>query len=225
MSMQVVLIHGLGRTPLAMSLLGWRLSLKGYQTHYFGYLALAEQFEDITGRFVHFIEEQVGSHPYMIVTHSLGGIIVRASLPHLTGHLPRHLVMLAPPNHPPRMAKIMRSNPLFRLFTGDCGQKLGNDDFYKTLPYPLVPTTIVSGTRGWRGLFSPFEDEWNDAVIAVGETQLNGFEVRLVPATHPFIMNSRQVAQIVLKILQAEAKPLPDHRSFGAAGVVDKDGL
>lgn len=201
--MDIVLIHGQGRSPLSMTLLGWRLSRKGHTIRYFGYTPMLQSFESITARFIQTIRDEIGGQPYAIVSHSLGGIITRASLPYLTDNLPKHLVMLAPPNQPARIAKKLRDNPIYELFTRDCGQKLGDDDFYETLPYPTIPTTIIAGTRGLRGKLSPFGEEANDTILALRETELGeGYEVIPVPATHSFIMNSKQVAEIVLDVIK-----------------------
>ncbi|MBN1993009.1 MAG: alpha/beta hydrolase [Anaerolineae bacterium] len=203
--MHVMLIHGQGRTPLSMSILGWRLSQKQHNVHYFGYATYLQTFDSITRRFARTIRDEIGDAPYAIVSHSLGGIIARAVLPELASHPPQHLVMLAPPNQPARIAKIMRPNPLYWWITWDCGRKLADDAFYDTLPLPTVPTTIIAGTRGVDGLLQQaiFGTETvNDSILSAQETGLGeGYEVILVPATHAFIMNSKEVAATVLEIL------------------------
>ncbi len=199
--LQVVLIHGQGRTPLSMLLLDWHLRQQGYKAQYFGYAGFAETFEGITKRYVAMIERKIGSQPYAIVAHSLGGVITRAALPRLNFNPPQHLVMLAPPNHPALIAKKLSSNLIYRLATGDCGQKLGDDTFYQALPLPTVPTTIIAGTKGWHGRFSLFGDEVNDTLVSLQESTLEGYDRVLVPAQHSLIMYSRQVAEIIGGIL------------------------
>lgn len=200
--MNIMLIHGQGRTSLAMFLLGWRLKRQQFRVHYFGYVCWRESFDHITDRFVNTIHHRFRQQPYAIVAHSLGGIITRASLPRLAGTPPQHLVMLAPPNRPPRMAKKMRANPIYRWHTGDCGRKLADETFYRQLPRPPIPTTIIAGTAGPKGRLLFFRHEVNDGVLAVAETVLGeGIEVILVPAWHPFIMNSKRVAGIISELL------------------------
>jgi hypothetical protein len=200
--MGVILIHGQGRTLLSMIWLGRRLARQGYQVHYFGYATFTQGFDSIVSRFVQTVRAKTASSPYIIVSHSLGGIITRSALPHLADHLPQHLVMLAPPNQPAALARRMRVFPPYRWFTRDCGQKLGDEAFYQSLPHPTIPTTIIAGTRGWPTRAPFFEGRPNDLVLAVDETRLEGCPQVLVPATHPLIMNSKQVAQLVLDILQ-----------------------
>lgn len=203
--MKVLLIHGQGRTWLSMLLLGWRLKRQRYTVCYFGYMTWLEGFDKITHRFVRTLGAKMEDQLYVIIGHSLGNIITRASLPHLTSNPPRHLIMLAPPNQPPRLGKIFKSNLIYRLFTRDCGQKVADDAFYEKLPRPTIPTTIIAGTRGLPKFLSPFAGEANDMVLAVSETRLEGLaEPVLVRASHPFIMNSKQVAEIICGVLERE---------------------
>lgn len=202
---KIMLIHGQGRSPLAMMLLGWRL--RRHQVYHFGYLCFYEALADIRQRFVQTLKQKMNGGPYIVVGHSLGGIITRASLPYLVDMLPQHLIMLAPPNRPAKLAQRMGSNAIYRLFTGDCGQKLADDLFYQTLPPPPIPTTIIAGTRGIYGPLSPFDNQPNDMVLSVEETKLEAnTKVILVPATHAFIMNSPQVAKIILDVVAGDSK-------------------
>src|SRR5262249_27720248 len=137
------------------------------QVHYFGYMALAQSFETIVNNFIQTIEAKTGGQSYAIVSHSLGGIISRAALPRLADHLPEHLIMLAPPNRPAALAKTMVAFGPYRWFTWECGQNLGDEAFYQSLPPPVIPTTIIAGTRGWPTWLSPFGDKPNDLVLTV----------------------------------------------------------
>jgi pimeloyl-ACP methyl ester carboxylesterase len=194
----VLLIHGLGRTPLSLALLGWRMSRQGYVVRYFGYASFYESFERIVARLVATLQPIVCDAPYALVGHSLGGLIARAALPALAELPPRHLVMLAPPNQSPLLARRLRNQPLYRLATGGSGRKLADPAFYQRLQVPAIPTTIIAGTAGPRGRFSPFGELLNDGVVSVEETQMGPVsEVVLVPSVHTFIMNSPQVARLI----------------------------
>lgn len=200
--MNIMLIHGQGRTPVSMSLLGWRLSRRGYKVHYFAYFVAWQRFEDIVDRLVRTIRREIGDEPYALVTHSLGGLIARAALPRLAGRPPRQLVMLAPPNRPPQIAKWAMKNLFYRRFAGDSGRKLIDEAFYKTLPEPTVPATIIAGGRGWPERISPFGDAINDGILTVEETKLaQADQVILVRATHPFIMNSKAVERLIGEVV------------------------
>jgi pimeloyl-ACP methyl ester carboxylesterase len=199
--MRLLLIHGMGRTPLSLALLGRRLSRQGHSVRYFGYAAFQESFDQIIERFIATIRATVEQYPYALIGHSLGGIVARAALPALKSR-PRQLIMLAPPNQAPSLARRLRKHLLYRVMTRDCGGKLADQAFYATLPHPTIHTTIIAGTAGPRGHWSPFGDRPNDGVVAVEETRLGpNTEVILVPSVHTLIMNSPKVTRIICELL------------------------
>jgi pimeloyl-ACP methyl ester carboxylesterase len=200
--MHLLLIHGMGRTPLSLALLGWRLSQQGHQVRYFSYAVFHKSFDQIVGRLVATILANAERHPYALIGHSLGGLLARAALPALADMPPCHLVMLAPPNQSPLLARRLCRHTLYRLITHDCGGKLADKDFYATLPQPCIPTTIIAGTGGPRGHWSPFGDRPNDGIVAVEETQLGpNTELILIPSMHTLIMNSPQVTRTICELL------------------------
>ena len=201
--MQIILIHGMGRTRRSMAPLGDYLTRQGHTARYFGYVAAVEPLAQIARRLARYVRGWAAGQPYALVTHSLGGILTRAALPDLADCPPRQVVMLAPPNCPPLLARRLGGNPLFQLATGDCGRRLGDQRFYDQLAPAYVPVAIVAGTAGPRGRWSPFGAELNDGVVAVAETRLTGApEPRLVPAVHTLIMRSPQVARFVAEQLE-----------------------
>ena len=201
--MNVLLIHGQGRTVNAMRLLGIRLLRRGYRTRYFGYYTMREKFPRIVERLVKTIKALPRDEPYVLIGHSMGGLLARASLPALAEHPPAHLIMLASPSRPPRLAPLARHIPLYKFFTSDCGQRVISAEFYEDLPEPAIPTTIIAGSGGPRGRWFPLGQEANDIVLTVQETLLGPEnDVILVPAIHTFIMNSRVTFQHIDRILR-----------------------
>ena len=72
---------------------------------------------------------------------------------------------------------------------------------------PTIPTTIIAGTAGPRGQWSPFGNQPNDGIVTVAETGLGPkTEVVLVPSVHTLVMNSPQVAQVIYEILTVSQK-------------------
>lgn len=202
--MDIVMLHGLGRSPLSMRPLGQRLRRQGHTVHYFGYYAFCQSFDLVRQRFIQMLRRTIGTRPYALISHSFGGIVIRASLPDLRNNPPRHVVMLGPPNHPSSFARGLRDNPLFWLYTWDCGHKAGDEAFYATLPLPTIPTTIIAGTAGPRGRFSPFGSRVNDGIVTLEEAHLgDGYPLHSVNVIHLLLMNSRQVAHLVGAALKA----------------------
>jgi hypothetical protein len=201
--MNILLLHGQGRTTNAMRLLGFRLGRLGHTVGYFRYYTRTEKFTDIVQRLVAVIKTLPRDQPYALIGHSMGGLLARASLPALEGHLPCHLILLASPNQPPRLAAIAKRNLLYRYLTTDCGQKVLSPDFYQVLPMPAVPTTIIAGSGGPRVSWLPYGEEPNDGVMSVQDTHLGlGVEVIDVPSIHTFIMNSRQTLHHIQRVLE-----------------------
>jgi hypothetical protein len=175
----------------------------GLRPHFFGYSSALEPLDRILRRLVKTLNRV---RPEFVVTHSLGGVLTRLALPQAT-HLPHRLIMLAPPNHPPRAAAYFWRWLPFRLFSGTSGRFLAHAAAYERLPVPAVPCTVIAGTAGPLGRLSPFGTEPNDGLVSVSETELPGAELVLVPAWHTWIMAHPQVKAKVAAIMTAGLAP------------------
>ena len=167
----------------------------------FDYRVREHDLRSIAARFAAHVEERAAG-PYAIVGHSLGNVVARLASPDLPPGLAR-LVMLAPPNRPPRLAALLRDHGVFRALTQDAGQRLADASFYDALPIPEVPTTIFAGTAGPRASWLPFGVDVSDGVVALDETRLPGAEHREVAALHTFIMNDAEVTAAIVELLGA----------------------
>ncbi|MDJ0747500.1 MAG: alpha/beta hydrolase [Xenococcaceae cyanobacterium MO_167.B27] len=203
--MKILLIHGLSRTPLSLLTLEWHLQQTGWETEQFGYIALTETFDRIVERLRVSLRALASQRSYGIVAHSMGGLLTRSALGFSSIELPKHIVMLGTPNQPPRLAPYAWRLPPFRWWTGQCGLNLTNPGFFASLPLIESNYTIVAGTGGPRGFWSPFGDEPNDGIVALSETQL-GEPSRVVqlPVMHTFMMNDSRVQKTVVQALGKE---------------------
>ncbi len=212
---RVVLIHGMGRTSVSLALLAARLRAAGHSTSSFGYFVSRDALDVIADRFVDHIARGGGvDGDYAIVGHSLGCIVTRMVLERLPGL--QRVVMLAPPNHPPALARLLQNNPVFRALTQDAGRRLADaEGFYADLPRPAHPTLVVAGTAGPRFARSPWQGAANDGIVGVDETFLGEAEAQphvqhiQVPAVHTLIMNSAEVTGHILRFLADELPLLP----------------
>lgn len=212
--MHVFLIHGMGRSPISMSLLGHRLRQAGHMTHFFGYSVALTALESIAQRFARQVratisETGVEGAPFAVIGHSLGNVITRLAADRLPDSFAR-FVMLAPPNRSPALARWMADNPVFRLMTGDAGQLLANETFFQELSVPSVPTLIVAGTAGPRNENLPLGEATNDGVVSLEESRLGSVPLITLPATHTFLMNRQDVTGEVLAFLATEAPAQAD---------------
>jgi hypothetical protein len=197
--MRIILVHGMGRTPLSQMILGMRLRAAGLDVAYFGYSATFSSFDATVARLVERLRTIDG--PYALVGHSLGCILIRVALPSLNPP-PVACFFIAPPNRVPRAATRFARHRLFRALTGDSGSRLADAAFMNALPVPDMPTRIYAGTAGPR---EPFGGEANDGILAVSETKLDeSCPVIEVPSLHTFIMNSRIVARDVIAALRKQ---------------------
>ena len=70
------------------------------------------------------------------------------------------------------------------------------------------PYTIVAGTGGPRGPWSPFGDEFNDGIVALSETRLSLEEpIVQLPVEHTFMMNDPTVQKWCCGLLNLKSKP------------------
>jgi len=204
-----------------MLLLQRRLAASGYRPSRFDYMVALADLQTIADGFTRHVQEvleqdgeearrelatgdAVGESParpsYAVVGHSLGNIITRLASPLLPVGF-RRFIMLAPPNRPSVMARLLRDNPVFRLATRDAGQKISDDEFYARLPVPQVPSLIIAGTQGPRSSWLPFEGQPNDSVVRVEETRLDGVPTLEVPGIHTFLMNRSDVQAAIENFL------------------------
>jgi hypothetical protein len=203
--MKILLIHGLSRTPLSLLTLERRLQQAGWATEQFAYAAFLESYDRIADRLRTRLHTIATQEPYSIVAHSLGGLLTRSALGQAHHALPGHIVMLGTPNRQPRLALYANQVPLFQWWTGQCGANLANRAFFTQLPHLESPYTIVAGTRGPRGSWSPFGEDVNDGIVALSETQLSSHDrVITLPVYHTFMMNDRAVQETVIQALKSE---------------------
>ncbi len=198
----IILIHGMARTPLSMGLLSHRLRSKGFNTRLFGYSPTLESFAECSQRLALFVLKTTADHDYALVGHSLGSVLIRGALNQLETHPPKACFFLAPPSRTCLSAKFFADTFLYRRLMGEMGQLLANEDFMNSLPWPAMPCYVYAGTGGPTGKYSPFGDQPNDGILTVAETKIvSSTPVIQVPSLHTFIMNSRQVAEDIANTL------------------------
>lgn len=207
--MDIVLIHGMGRTPASMLILKQRLAKLGHKTHLFGYAAWAENLETVSARLIRKIERQVGSQPYAVIGHSLGSVILRRALTSLAANPPSHTFLLAPPMRACKAARYFSRFRLYRTLTGEMGSLLADEAFMQSLPLP--PNTVIyAGTAGPRASWLPFGNAANDGILSLDEVVSESGERVEVAASHTFIMNSRAVVDDIVRRLAGTPATAPD---------------
>ncbi|MDW8199118.1 MAG: alpha/beta fold hydrolase [Gemmataceae bacterium] len=213
--MQVVLVHGLGRTPLSMFGLAAALRRAGHRTRFFGYLGLLESVSRIVlrlARLLHSLARR--NQPVGLVGHSLGGLLLRAAVAAVPTLKIHHLICLGTPQVPPRMARwAWQWWPPFRVLASDCGRWLLSEQRMAQLP-PLhgFPFTLVVGTAGPRRRWLPLGDTENDWIVTVDECRLPGVEPVRVRAWHGFLMDHPAVQHLIVTMMTSDTSHSTPYR-------------
>jgi hypothetical protein len=204
--MQVLYVHGMGRSPLSGWPLLWRLRRAGYHTHNFGHWVCTESFGAIVGRLNERLIQMAHAGDYVLVGHSLGGVLLRQALRTLPRSVrpPKHLFLLGSPVQASSIAVRMGSNPLYRLLTGDCGLMLGSMERMGAIGTPAVPVTAVVGVKSWSLMAGMLPPESNDGVVTLAEATAPWLtDVVQLPVTHTFLPTDARVTAVILERLRA----------------------
>ncbi len=211
----VILLHGLARTPLSMKRLEWSLRADGYRVLNVAYpstrlsiATLAEQtLAPVFPALLPLAHNPSPAPKVHLVTHSMGGILVRQFL-HDHG-VPANLgriVMLAPPNQGSELTDKLRHLWLYRRVNGPAGLELGTATSSTPQqlgpPRPGVEVGIIAGHRSLNPFFSALIPGPDDGKVSVARTHLAGETAHLsLPTSHTWMMWRRSVIAEVRSFL------------------------
>jgi len=201
----VVLLHGLLRSAFSMAVLAHDLAKAGYRVLNVGYPSRPHDVDGLVERYVRpAIQACEAARPVHVVTHSLGGILIRGYLQ--SNRLPpgSRIVMLAPPNQGSEVADFVRDWPLYRWLMGRVGQQLGTgpEGIARQLQPIQEEVGVIAANRSLQPWFSRLFDGPNDGMVSVESTRLP--EMRdfiVVPDTHTLLMFDREVREQVRHFL------------------------
>lgn len=202
----MVLLHGLARTDRSMRPLADHLARADFRVENLRYpsteLAPEEIVENLHAQIAACCARAGRLH---FVTHSLGGILVRAYLVRYGQPNLGRVVMLAPPNHGSELVDVLGHSKLFQWALGPTAAELGTHG--GSLPNRLPPATfelgVIAGTRGVNPVGALVLEGESDGTVSVASTQLAGMsDFITVPSSHTFIMRSETVAGYVIGFLR-----------------------
>lgn len=204
----VVLLHGLSRSEYSMLLIEEVLGFHGYRVVNETYPSESAPIADLVahvGRSV----ARCGEERTHFVTHSLGGILVRAWLRDHRPPVMGRVVMLAPPNAGTEIVdRLAGREPLLEIMeflSGPAALELGTGP--DSVPARLGPVDfelgVVAGNRAISPLGPILLDGPNDGTVSVASTMVEGMADHIVvPATHSLLMNNPVVIAEILEFLR-----------------------
>lgn len=229
----VILLHGLFRARGSMDKLArslrensdWTVVSVGYPSTQGTLADHTRTLNQVIGRFE-------GVEEINFVSHSLGALVIRRWLhdfPQATSQnanqatnqnatqKPRlgRIVMLAPPNHQPKLAEWFVPLDFTGQVAGESGKQLAYDwkTLEPTLATPLCPFGILAGGNQKNGN-NPLISGDDDLVVTVESTKLAGAaDFRVLPVRHTFMMNDSTLQTMTRTFLQHGYFESPDTRA------------
>jgi len=190
----VVLLHGLGRTPLSMKRIEWSLARADYSVVNVPYSSRRYSIEQLSEKQLPEILGKAAPgnyHKVHFVTHSLGGIILRQYLSnHSVANLGR-VVMLAPPNQGSEIVDHLRHNAIGRWALGPGGCQLGTgpNDLPQRLGVVNFDLGVIAGDRTFNPWLASFLSGPNDGKVSVARARVQGMkDFEVVHNSHTWMM-------------------------------------
>jgi triacylglycerol lipase len=157
------------------------------------------------------VAEFAPGRPLHFVTHSLGGILVRAAAGEgaIAPHRIARVVMLAPPNLGSEVPDLFSQGRwrqrLFRVALGPAALELGTTPSSAplTLPTPGFEFGVIAGSRSLNPLLSHAIAGRNDGKVSLARAAHPAMrDFLVVPHSHTFLMRVPRVIQAALHFLE-----------------------
>ncbi|MGH8550736.1 MAG: esterase/lipase family protein [Methylococcales bacterium] len=204
----VILLHGLGRSRFSMSRIARKLDSAGYTTLNCGYPSTRGTIEKLVDRYVaNAVSDCVrrGAVKIHVVTHSLGGILIRAYLQNHALPQGSRIVMLSPPNQGSEVVDHLKKFSCFEWILGPSAAQLGTGP--ASLPNRLeridCEIGVIAGNVSSDPWFSRLIPGSHDGKVSVQRAKLDEMtDFLIVPRGHTFIMQSAATIDQILAFLQ-----------------------
>lgn len=207
---RVVLLHGLWRGWRAMEPLARKLNAAGYSTLNLPYPSTRKPVQEILPLIRAEVARVAGDAPVHFVTHSLGGILVRALLREECPWHQGRLVMLAPPNNGCEIVDWAEDHPLMKFFLGPSGRCLGSTGLPSSLDaLPAgLEAAVIMGKRCLIPFFRDLLEQDNDGIVSASRGRIEGIRgFSVIDADHTFIQLHPDAVRQTLAFLKSGRLP------------------
>jgi len=204
----VILLHGLGRTSDSMNEVAEVLTKQDYKVLNLDYASRKSTIESIVDSvlmlqleaFCHDTSKNIN-----LVTHSMGGIILRQYLSKKDRREIHRIVMLSPPNKGSEVVDFLKDIPGVIEIMGPAFIQLSADSnsFVNHIAVSKEEIGVITGNSTINFINSIIIPGPDDGKVAVGRAKLDEMtDFLVVNRSHPFIMNAPEVLDQIVYFLK-----------------------
>ena len=200
----VVLLHGLGRSTVAMWRLADRIEDAGYEVRQVGYSSINITPEEIIADITQQIDDCCAREQRRVhfVGHSLGGLLIRAYLADKKPPRLGYTVLVGTPNQGTQIADKFKNHKLLEKLVPTAAA-LGTDEqsLPNRLPLPDYPVGIIAGV--YAGEFNEnYLPGRDDGLVPVESTKLEGMQDFVeIETGHSTMRYNKDVAAQIIHFL------------------------